>query len=122
MSSNQLIIAAASSDRGGRRRTSLPWMTGPYMARKVKRLARGVELCRFLDVDRNRRPLRRRQVKGAQVLSLRRRRLVADQRVDEGCEVLVQLVPAERSIADCCLDDAELVAAKLDLPPLDVSQ
>src|SRR6266446_5125878 len=121
MSSNQLIIAAASSDRGGRRRTSLPWMTGTYMARKVKRLARAVELCRFLDVDRNRRPLHRRQVEGAQVLSLRRRRLVADQRVDEGCEVLVQLVRVERNLADWCVDDAELVGAKLDLAPLDLT-
>src|SRR5713226_5389212 len=70
MSSNQLIIAGASSTLGGRRRTSLPLMTGPYMARKVKRLARGVELRGFLDVDGNRRALGRGEVEGAQVLTL----------------------------------------------------
>jgi len=33
-SSNQPAISSASSGFGGRKRTSLPWMTGPYMARK----------------------------------------------------------------------------------------
>src|SRR5260370_41751789 len=121
MSSNQLIIAAASSDRGGRRRTSLPWMTGPYMARKIKRLARRVELRRFLDVDRNRRPLRRRQVERAQVLSLRRRRLVADQRVHERRQVVVQLGRVERNLADGGVDDAELIGTNLDLAALNLA-
>src|SRR5207245_11040484 len=72
-------------------------------------LGRRVELRCFLDVDRNRRPLRRRQVERAQVLAFRRRRLVADQRVDEGCEALVQLAGRERNLADGPLDDSGLV-------------
>src|SRR6266851_7279111 len=120
-SSNQVIITATSSSRGGRRRTSLPWMTGPYMGRKVKPLARRVELRRFLDVDRNRRPLRRRQVEGAQVLSLRRRRLVANQRVHERGQVLVQLSRVERNLADGGVDNAELIGTKLDLAALDLA-
>src|ERR1700686_1594082 len=36
-SSNQLTIGKASSDLGGRSRTSLPWITGPYMTRKCMR-------------------------------------------------------------------------------------
>src|SRR5229473_406640 len=98
MSSNQLIIAAASSTLGGRSRTSLPWMTGPYMARKVKRLARGVELRGFLDVDRDRGPLGGGEIERAQVLTLRGRRLVSDQRVHQRREVLVQLTRVERHL------------------------
>src|SRR5713226_1202542 len=120
-SSNQVIITATASARGGRRQTSLPWMTGPYMGRKVKPLARRVELRRFLDVDRNRRPLRRRQVEGAQVLSLRRRRLVANQRVHERRQVLVQLSRVERNLADGGVDNAELIGTKLDLAALDLA-
>src|SRR6267378_7379056 len=35
-SSNQPIMTSASSGLGGRRRTSFPWITGPYMARKCR--------------------------------------------------------------------------------------
>src|SRR6266849_6332606 len=117
-SSNQVIITGASSGRGGRRRSSLPWMTGPYMARKVKRLARGVELRGFLDVDRDRGPLGGGEIERAQVLTLRGRRLVSDQRVHQRREVLVQLTRVERHLADGSVDDAELVGPELDLAAL----
>src|SRR6267143_4863965 len=121
-SSNQPIMTSASSGLGGRRRTSFPWITGPYMARKCRQriphvwpqrclktaliphvwalrhlnrpgpgLARRMELRRFLYIHGDCRPLRRRQVEGPQVLALRRRGLVADQRVDQRRQVLVQL-------------------------------
>src|SRR5882724_9266722 len=146
-SSNQPIMASASSALGGRRRTSFPWITGPYMARKCRQriphvwpqpdlrtvliphvwpqraptgpgLARRVELGRFLYIHGNSRALSRGQVERAEVLALRGCRLVADQRVDQGGQVLVQLLRVEGHLADRGVDDAELVGPELDLAAL----
>src|ERR1700694_5524303 len=57
--------------------TSQPWAIA--IRAEPERLAAGVELSRLFDVNRNRRALRRGEEEGAQVLALRRRRLVADQ-------------------------------------------
>src|SRR5256885_4325934 len=148
-SSNHVIISAASSGRGGRSRTRAPSSTGPYMTRRLLRsprvpanaplpptsnprapaltwkalgnLAGRVELGRFLHVHRDGWPLRRRQEERAQVLAFRCRRLIADQRVDECRQVLVQLLGVERDLADSDMDDPELVRAELDLAALGVA-
>src|SRR6266566_3357920 len=145
-SSNQVIIKAASSGRGGRSLTSVPSSTGPYMTRRLLRsprvpanaplppissprapaltwkalgnLAGCVQLGRFLHVHRDGWPLHRRQEERAQVLAFRCRRLIADQRVDERRQVLVQLLGVERDLADRDVDDPELVSAELDLAAL----
>src|SRR5581483_9749961 len=84
-------------------------------------LARYVELCRFLHVHRDGGALRGRKKQGPQVLSLGRRRLVADQRIDQGRQVFVQLPVVERNLADRRMDDAELVGPELDLAALHLS-
>src|SRR5439155_13942653 len=86
-SSNQPIITSATTGRGGRSMASLPSMTGPSIGTKsdgdgrTPALAGELQPCRFLDVDWNRRSLRRGQVESSKVLALRRRRLVAQQPV-----------------------------------------
>src|SRR5437879_1495025 len=78
-------------------------------------LARDVQLGGFPHVDRHRRTLSRYEIEAPQVLPLRRRRLVADQSVDERREVLVQLLLVEGDLADRHVDDAELVRPELHL-------
>src|ERR1700716_849845 len=155
MSSNHVSITGASSGFGGRSRTSLPWMTGPYMARKFMRgttshsasyaptgrltcqippvwhqrcvvgqtegSARSVELCRLFHVDRHRRTLRSGEEESAQVLALGNGRLVADQRVDQRGQVLMQLGRVEGDLADRGVHDPELVGPDLHLATLDLA-
>src|SRR5437773_1761962 len=84
-------------------------------------LARDVQLGGFPHVNRHRRTLRRNEIEAAQVLPLRCCRLVANQRVDQRREVLVQLSLVERDLADRDVDDAELVGPELHLATLGVA-
>src|SRR5450759_403707 len=78
-------------------------------------LATGVELRRLFDVYRHRWSLRRGEEERPQVLALGGCRLVTNQRVDQRCQVLVQLVRVEGNLADRGVDDAELVGPELHL-------
>src|SRR5438445_4923065 len=82
------------------------------------RLGRGVQLGGFPYVNGYGRPLGRDQVEAAQVLALRSGRLVADQRVHQRREVLVQRALVERHLADGHVHDAELVGPELHLATL----